>query len=308
MLAEKGEIVIPPSDSAEDIRNALVGADAIIVRGPAVLTADLIDGAKDLKVISASGSGTDYIDVAAATRRGIPVLNAPGVASRSVVEWAIGAMICAHRGFLPLHERLKKGPIDWVDRVNTMRGTELTGTTLGIVGFGAIGQQLARIAKATFDANVIAYDPQQPADVGAGFVERVSDLNELLMRSLTVAVHVPLTPSTRRMLRREHFRRIGHDGVLVNAARGGVVDETELVAALKAGELKAAAMDVFENEPPSPEQVELLTSAPGMLLTPHVAGATDQAFAALSRNAAAGVIAVLEGRRPKLLVNPQIYA
>lgn len=309
LLAAKTEIIRPSGDDAAAIGAALQEADAIVIRGPARLTAALIDAAPRLKVIAATGAGSDCIDVEAATRRRIPVLHGAGVAPRAVAEYALAAMVAAHRRFLGLHQRLNAGPVDWVrERMTSLRGVELSGTTLGIIGMGNIGQALARMARGAFDMKVLAYDPYLAAGAAAGIAELVGDMNDMLEASMTVSVHVPLNASTRGLLRREHLRRIGPGGVLVNTSRGGIVDEADLAAALHAGELKGAVIDVFDNEPPNAAQVARLSGAPNVLLTPHVAGCTDQAFAGVSRNAAEGVIAVLEGRRPARVVNPQVFS
>lgn len=307
MLVEKGELIRPAGDDAASIRAVIESADAILLSGPARLTAELIDAAPRLKVIGATGSGTDNTDVEAATRRRIPVIHGAGAAPRAVAEYALAAMVAAHRGFLGLHNRLNAGPMDWVkERTTRLRGTELSGTTLGIIGLGNIGKTLARMARAAFDMKVLAYDPYITPESFAGLAERVSDIGALLDASMTVSVHVPLNATTRGLLRREHFRRIGPGGVLVNASRGGVMDEGELAAALHAGELKGAVIDVFDNEPPNAAQIARLSGAPNVLLTPHVAGCTTEAFTALSRNVVEGVIAVLEGRRPARVANPQV--
>lgn len=306
MLEEKTRIVRPKGDDQASLREALADADAICLRGPARLTAELIEQAPRLKVIGAQGSGTDNIDVAAATRRGIPVIHGAGAAPRAVAEYTLAAMVAAHRGFLASHRRITSGPVDWIKRQEEQGGTELTGTTLGIIGFGYIGKLVAKVARAAFDLQVLAYDPFIPRDSGGQLARLVDNLDEMLEASLTVTVHASLNPTSRGLVRRTQLRRIGPNGALVHVARGGIVDEADLVAALKAGELKAAVVDVYENEPPTREQVARLAEAPNIFLTPHNAGWTDQSKVQLSQNVAQGVLDVLAGRPPRKVANPEV--
>ena len=330
VLATGTQIVRLADDREATILAAIADADAIVLRGPAQLSATMIEGAPRLRVIGALGSGTDNIDVAAATRRGIPVVHGAGLAPRAVSEWVVGAMVACHRGFNRLDRAVRAGIDDWSVRPARYRATELTGTVVGIVGYGFIGRSVARVVQAAFDADVVVYDPLLTATdptptnhevfglVGAitptnpktypvvGGVRRVDRLEELLDASMTVTVHVPLLPSTKGLFGEDELRRIGPGGVLLNASRGGVVDEAALVAVLCEGALKAAAVDVFADEPPTAEQVARLASAPNLLLSPHVAGITDQALSALSIGVAEGVLAVLRGARPDRLVNPEV--
>ena len=307
MLAAETEIVRPSADDPATLREAARGADAIILRSPARIDEALMDSAPSLKVIGSYGAGTDNIDVAAATERGIVVVSGTGIGHQSVAEYTIAAAVAVHRQFVGSHLRLAAGPPDWIRRVHEQRGTELTGTIFGVIGFGAIGRSVAHKAHHAFDCRILAYSPRAPRDSAPGYVTFVDNLDELLDASLTVSVHTPLTAATRGLLRRPELRLIGPRGVLVNVSRGGIVDEDDLVNALNAGELKGAAVDVFENEPPSARQIAHLISARNILLTPHNSGITDQAQVALSRNVAQGVLDVLVGRRPERTANPQVF-
>lgn len=307
-LRHRCDVVMPEDDGAQALRRALDGAAGVILRGPAQLTGPLIEGAHDLRVIGAQGSGTDNIHVPTATRRGIPVVNGAGVAPVPVAEFVLGAMVAGHRRMLWMHQTVVSGGLDWRERLGDYRGTQLTGSTLGIVGYGHIGREVARMARRAFGVEVLVYDPYLPVEASLDGVERVHDLGELLDRSHTVTVHVPLSDATRGLLGRAELRRIGGDGVLIDTARGGVVDEGAIAESLRAGEIKAAVVDVFDPEPPSQEQIDRLADVPGLLLTPHVAGITDQGLRALSQNVVDGVLAVLEGRRPAQVVNPEVLS
>lgn len=306
-LRSLAEVVVPDSVAPEDLAEAVRGSEAVILRGPAQLTGEMIATAPHLKVIGAQGSGTDNIDVDAATARGIPVVHGAGIAPLPVAEWVIGAMVVGHRQFAHL-DRLLRGPgVAWEQRLSTYRGTQLTGTTLGIIGYGHIGREVARMARAAFDVEVVVFDPYLSAGADLTGIRRIEDLDELLAESDTVTVHVPLLDSTRGLVDRAGLARIGSNGVLVDAARGGVVDEDALIAALTAGELKAAVLDVFDPEPPTPERLAVLASAPGLIMTPHVAGVTDRGLHDLSANVVDGVLAALAGERPARVVNPEVF-
>jgi phosphoglycerate dehydrogenase-like enzyme len=306
-LLQHVEVVRPVGDDGDSLAAAVGDVDAVILHGPAHLTAALIERAAKLRIIAAVGAGADNIDIAAATRRGIPVTNGAGVAFRPVAEYVIAAMVAGHRRLFELHRALVDGdPIDWPGRGRQFLGTQLTGTTLGLIGYGHIGRDVSRIASAAYDVDVLVYDPYLPQTVDLGGAQRLDSLEELLDRSLTVSLHVPLTEETRGILGRDELRRIGPNGVLINASRGGTVDEGALVAALHSGELKAAVIDVFADEPPRRDQIARLGACPNAILTPHIAGITDQTRATLADAAVDSVLAALEGRRPARLANPDV--
>jgi phosphoglycerate dehydrogenase-like enzyme len=295
-LVERGfDVVTLPDDDETTLRDGLEAADAVILRGPAQLTETVLAAAPRLRVIGALGAGVDNIDVDAATRRGIPVLNNSGVAPRAVAEFAIGAAISAHRNMPELHAVTAAAEIDWSGRFGRLMGTELTGTTFGIVGLGNIGRQTARMARALFEAEILAFDPlvgDQPLPEGTTLT---ATLDELLERSLTVSVHVPLMPATRGLLGADELRRIGPDGVLIDTARGGIVEQEALIEVLTRRELKAAVLDVFDPEPPPAHLLRRLAGVPGLILSPHMAGVTGAATERLSRTVAESVAAVLMG-------------
>lgn len=302
-LGEYVEIVRPNSVTEDALAEALSSADGIVIRGPARLTRELIERAPRLRAIAAQGSGTDAIDVAAATAAGIPVIHGAGVAPTAVAEYVIGAMVVGHRRLPTMHRLLTEGPLDWEERMWSYRGFELAGSTLGIVGYGHIGRTIARMAKAAFDVDVCVFDPY----VNDFTDEPVRDvsLDEVFSLSDTVTIHVPLTKDTRNLVGRLELELLGCNGVLVNASRGGIVDEEALVLALRGGLIKAAVMDVFEREPPERARLDVLARTPNLLLTPHVAGCTGAALEALSANVVDGLLAVLDGR-PARLVNPEV--
>jgi phosphoglycerate dehydrogenase-like enzyme len=184
----------------------------------------------------------------------------------------------------------------------------MTDSTFGVIGLGNIGRQVARMAGCMFNATVLAYDPLVRADDAPEGVEMVTDLQELLRRSSTVSIHCALTPQTRGLIGREELRLIGGEGVLVDSARGGIVDQDALISALTAGELRGAVLDVFEPEPPGPELLRRLAATPNLVLTPHIAGITTRSQERLARAVAESVVSVLDGVPPARVVNPAVLA
>jgi D-3-phosphoglycerate dehydrogenase / 2-oxoglutarate reductase len=298
--------VVCASAAESEIAEHIVTADALIARGPGPVTAAHIESAQRLRVIVAEGAGYEHIDVGAATRAGIPVVCGAGVGSAAVAEYVLGAMVMAHRRMRALHDRFLGDDLgEWADRLPLVRGTELTGSVLGIVGYGNIGRELARRAIAAYDVRVVALRSagENRSAEGAG-VEYAETLEDLLERSLTVSINVPRTPETLGLIGPREIDLIGPQGVLINASRGGIVDERALVRALTDGRLKAAVVDVFAEEPPSAELLRLLRSAPNLIATPHVAGATDVSQQRLSEAAVAAVRAALAGDQIPRVVNP----
>lgn len=264
------------------LKEALPGAAALIVRSRTTVDAELLDAADALEVIGRAGVGVDNIDVDAATRRGIAVVNAPGGNTLSTAELTWGLILAAARRIPEADASVRAGR--W-DR-KRLRGAQLHGRTLGVVGAGRIGSAVIRRARA-FGLRVLVHDPyltdERAADLG---LDRVS-LDRLLERADVVTLHVPLTRSTRGMIGREAIGRMKEGAILVNAARGGLVDEAALAEALEAGTLAGAALDVFQEEPLPADSP--LRSAPGLVLTPHVGAATWEARKEVAREIAVAV-------------------
>ena len=261
--------------------------DAIVVRSATKLTADVIARATNLKVIGRAGVGVDNVDVEAATRRGIVVANAPESTVVSAAEHTIGLLVALARNIPQAHAALKQGR--WERK--TYGGIELAGKTLGVLGFGRIGQQVARRALG-LGMRVVAYDPYVAAErfreLGA---ERLETPEEIYAAAEFITLHLPLTDETRQSIDADAFARM-RDGVrLVNAARGQLVDEAALLAALQSGKVAGAALDVFSSEPYSGPLLELDT----VVVTPHLAASTDEAQDRAGVIVAEQVAAALEG-------------
>jgi D-3-phosphoglycerate dehydrogenase len=252
-----------------DLIAALDGVDGLMIRGATKVTADVLRGAPSLKVVVRAGTGLDNVDRAAAKTCGVEVRNTPAANAVSVAELTIGMMLALERHLVPATNDLRAGR--W-EKTRYM-GRELSGKTLGLVGFGRIGREVALRARA-FGMQVVATDPHitlWPA--GFDWV-RSAPLDALLADADYVSLHVPLTESTRNVIAAEALARMKPDAVLVNCARGGTVDEAALHAALAAGRLRGAALDVFATEPPG--EIPLLQLG-NVIATPHIGASTDAA-------------------------------
>jgi D-3-phosphoglycerate dehydrogenase / 2-oxoglutarate reductase len=251
-----------PDELARDLANA----DALIVRSATQVTAQLIAAGPKLRVIARAGTGVDNVDVDAATARGILVMNAAGANSISVAELALALMLAMARAIPAADASMKQGVWD----KKRFMGTELRGKTLGVVGFGRIGREVASRARA-FGMETIAYDPfiaSRAADAaGVPLVE----LDQLLARADFISLHVPSLPETRHLVNAERLARTKKGVRIVNTARGDLIDDEALAAAIASGHVAGAALDVFEPEPPTDNR---LTSLPQVVATPHIAAST----------------------------------
>ena len=269
----------------EDVDGYIAGVDYV--------TAKALTGANRLKVISRYGIGVDRVDLKAAREKQIDVTNTPGANSISVCELAFGMMLCAARNLAELHSRVSAG--EWPKS----RGIELCGKTLGIIGMGAIGKHLATRALA-FGMTVQAYDMYfDQAFADAHGIRRV-ELPELLATSDFISIHVPYTPETRHLIGRESIRTMRKGAVIINTARGGIVDEEAAAEALRAGQLGGIGLDAFEEEPLKDSPLKGL---PNVILTPHTGANTADAVAAMSRMSVENLIDVLSGRPCRYIVN-----
>jgi D-3-phosphoglycerate dehydrogenase len=264
--------------------------DAVIVR-VAPLDADVIQRAEKLKVIAKHGAGLDNVDIGAASERGIVVCNTPGANAQSVAEHAIASLFGLRRHLHTADRHVRSG--EW-ERAS-FTGRELTKDTLGLYGFGNIAQRTAEMATG-MGMRVVAYDPRKPDDAFPEGVSRAERFEGLFERSDAVSIHVPLTDHTHHSISTDELAALGDHGVVVNTARGAVIDEDALVEALEGGVVGGAALDTFESEPPG--EGHPLYDRADVLLTPHVGGVTTQALARMSRQAAANVRTVYEGEIP----------
>ncbi|MBP0635152.1 hydroxyacid dehydrogenase [Cupriavidus sp. AcVe19-6a] len=277
-------------DRRAELLDALPGAQALIVRNRTQVDAALLAGAPSLRVVGRLGVGLDNIDVDACRERGIRVIPAAGANARSVAEYVVITAALLLRGAYGSSAQVAAG--QW-PRARLSEGREALGKTLGLVGFGDIGRQAAALAQA-FGMQVVAHDPMlsaaDPAWARTGV--RSVALDALLAQSDAVSLHVPLVAATRHLLDAQRIAGMKRGAVLINTARGGVVDEAALAQALRNGHLGGAALDVFEHEPLPAGSV--LADVPNLILTPHIGGVTQEANARVSMMIAQQVRQTLE--------------
>ena len=288
ILREADYIVdLRTSITASELVEAVGDFDAIVVRSRTKVTEQVLEAGKRLKAVARAGMGLDNIDLNAAKRFGIRVVNSPDAPSNAVTELVLGLMLSLARRIPDADDRIKK--VEWTKK--RLIGMELKGKTLGIIGFGRIGYQLAKKAGA-LEMRVLTYDVvieklrEFVAEAGADAV----DLDELLGSSDFVTVHVPLLPQTKHMIGVEEISAMKDGAYMINAARGGVIDEEALKKALVSGKLAGAALDVYEEEPP---QDLSLTGLQNVVSLPHIGAATVEAQRANSTIVAEKLIKIL---------------
>ncbi len=295
LLRTRHEVDEQIGRSPDELRALIPDYDAIVVRSGVKVDAALIEAGAKLAVIARAGVGVDNVDVAAATRAGITVVNAPTGNTIAAAELTIGLLFAVARRIAAADASIRRG--EWAR--SKLTGVELTGRTMGIVGFGKIGQAVA--ARATgLSMRVVVSDPFLTAEGAAQHGVELVELPALLATVDVVSLHVPLTRTTRGLIGAAQIATMRRSAILLNDARGGVVDEAALADALREGRLAGAGIDVFETEPPvgSP-----LLDAPNSVLTPHLGASTAEAQVRVALEAARAVIDVLDGRVSSAAVN-----
>lgn len=301
MLDKIAEIYIADHPDPNHYLDEMQQADALIVR---IATCDrhAIEHSPNLKVIGRTGVGYDSVDVAAATERGIPVVITPGANNRSVAEHAVAMMFALSKNLIEAQQEMCRG--NWEIR-GAKKAFELEGKTVGILGLGAIGRETAKICSAC-GMKVAAYDPflskEQVEDYGAVYYE---DYEELLRISDIVSVHVPLTEATRNMIAKKQLSEMKKTALLINCSRGGIINEQELVEALKDGVIAGAGTDVFVNEPPKPD--DPLLNCPNLIVSPHSAAQTREAVIKMAQMCVKGCLAVAEGKKWPFVADKSVY-
>ena len=280
-------------DRRAELMNMLATADALIVRNRTKVDVALLDAAPALSVVGRLGVGLDNIDVQACEARGIAVIPATGANAGAVAEYVLGTAMALLREAYTRSPETAAGK--W-PRAALSNGREIAGKTLGLIGYGGIGQLTARLAQG-LGMTVIAHDPMIAADARVWEKTGVSSttLDALLMQADIVSLHVPLTEQTRNMLDRNALARMKQGSILINTSRGGIIDEAALADALRSGHLGGAAIDVFDQEPLAAGTA--LADAPNTILTPHIAGVTLESNIRVSALIAERVAAHLRQRQ-----------
>ncbi len=296
LLQQEFEVVVKNKLPAEELLEIIPEFDALIVRSASKVTAEVIERATKLKIIGRAGVGVDNIDIPAATKRGIIVINSPGGNTIAATEHTMAMMLSMARNIPIANETVQRG--EWNRKQYV--GVELRGKTLGVVGFGRIGSGVAKRAQA-FDMNVIAYDPYINEARAKSMGVRVCTLDEVVRESDFITVHMPLTPETRGMIGMEEMKKMKKGVRLVNCARGGIINEADLAEAVKQGLVAGAAIDVFTQEPlPAGHP---LVGVKGIFLTPHLGASTVEAQIGVSMDVAKGIRAALHGEPVATAVN-----
>jgi len=288
----------------EELKNAIKDYDALLVRSATKVTKDIINAADKLKIIGRAGVGLDNVDVDAASKKGIIVVNTPGGNTISTAEHTFSMILALSRSIPQADLSMKKG--EW-ERKKFM-GVELYGKTLGIVGLGRIGTEVAKRAL-SFGMKILAYDPYLSAEKAKELGIELVDLTTLFKTADYITVHTPLTDDTKHMVSGKEFALMKKGVRIINCARGGIIDEDALVKAIEAGKVAGAAFDVFENEPPKDSK---LTKLDKVVLTPHLGASTEEAQMNVAIDVANTVRDALLNRGVRNAVNvpyvdPEIY-
>ena len=288
LTGEGIEVVFPTGQSFEELGHAIREADALIVRSQTKVTAELLQAASKLKVIGRAGAGVDNIDVDAATRRGVIVMNTPGGNTISTAEHTISLMLALARNIPQANQSLKDGK--W--ERSAFIGTELFGKTLVIIGMGKVGTEVARRCRG-FEMTVIAYDPFLTRETAQKVGVEIVSLDDVFERADFISIHSPLTPETRGLIGASELSKCKRGVRIINCARGGIVEEMELLKALDQGLVAGAALDVFEKEPPGDSP---LLRHRNVIATPHLGAATEEAQEKVAIQIAHQVADALKGR------------
>ena len=297
-LKREADAVAWPGQDTQPLTEAIADVQAVLVR-VAKLSADVIMAAKKLKIIGKHGVGYDNIDIQAATASGVIVTNTPLANSTSVAEHALALLLAVARRIGETERDLNRGAM----RTQKLyQGMELSGKVMGVIGLGSAGLRLARMTGQGLSMRVLGFDPYKvPWPDG---IEHCTDLDPLLRQADFISIHVPLTKETTSLIGKEALPKMKPTAILVNTARGGIVDEAAVAEAVTAGRLAGAGLDVVVDEPLKPSHP--LNGVPNIILTPHMAGVTEEAMMRMAQDSAEDILRVLRGERPKFPVNREL--
>lgn len=284
LLTESGiPVDVRPGLSEDELCQIIDAYDGVIIRSGTTITAKVIDAGKNLKVIGRAGVGVDNVDVPHATRKGILVMNTPSANIISAAEHSLAMMMSLARNVVWAHNSVHSGK--W--ERGKFTGMELFGKTLGILGVGRVGGEVAKRAK-SFNMKLLGYDPYLPADIAENLGVKLTTVEEIITQADIITIHAPLTPATKDMIGAEQFEKMKPHALLINVARGGIVNEEALFEALSKKRIAGAAFDVFVQEP-LPADSPLMT-LPNLITTPHLGASTKEAQEKVSVEMAEHVI------------------
>jgi D-3-phosphoglycerate dehydrogenase / 2-oxoglutarate reductase len=302
VFGDRFEVRVASDPSVATVIREIEGVEGVIVR-TAPFPREIIEAAKELKVIGRHGVGVDNIDVKAATEKGIVVVNTPNANATSVAEHTVTVIGALAKRTVAYDRATREGR--WELR-NSYTAVDLDGKTLGLIGIGRIGTMVARRVAVAFNMKVIAYDPyvtpEKAKELGVALCSRMDDV---FRQADVVSLHTPLTPETRGFVNEAKLRLMKPTAFLINLSRGEVVNEKSLYEALKSGVIAGAAIDVYDPEPPPNDSP--LFALENILLSPHSAALTQECVIRMATGAAEGVVDLLSGKRPQFVVNPDVY-
>ncbi|MEM2791567.1 MAG: hydroxyacid dehydrogenase [Candidatus Bathyarchaeia archaeon] len=294
-------VIIKAYNCHQNLIELVRDVSVIVTRSSHKIDKAVIDNAKNLKIIARAGVGLDNIDVDYAIRQGITVISTPDASTRAVAELTMGFIIALARRMTAFNRFMQDG--EWCK--NSTFGVELAGKTLGIIGLGRIGSQVAKLARA-FRMRVIAYDPYiSPVKAKKLKVELKKNLDDLLVESDFVSIHASLTSETRGLIGERELRLMKPTAFLVNTARGAIVDENALVKALRENWIAGAALDVYSEEPLPREHP--LRKMENTILTPHIASYTYEAIRKTDEMVLEALETFFSGGKPKWIANPEVW-
>ena len=300
LLSKEVNVLAPYTASEDELIEMLPDVHGIMLLMGLTMSAEVIAKCKNLEIIGRHGAGYDIVDLEAAAKQGVIVTNTPYGPTESTAELAFLLMMAAARSLTLFDRAFRKGDFHIRQKVT---GRELLDKNVGIIGFGRIGSRFAEMCKGAFNMNVYVYDPvvdrSQVEDFGAVYMP---DLMEMVRQIDFLSVHCPLIPQTRHIINKEVLDAMKPDAYLINASRGPTVDEEALITALKENKIAGAGLDVLDQEPPAPDNP--LFSLDNVVLTPHVAGFTDEGKRRMGVTAAEDILRVFRGEKPKYPVTP----
>ncbi len=299
ILKANVEVDVKTGLKPDELKSIIADYDAIVVRSETKVTKDIIDAGAKLQVIARAGVGLDNVDINAASQKGIVVLNAPTGNTIAAAEHTMAMMLALARHVPQANAKLKSG----VWQRSSFTGNELKGKTLGVIGLGNVGSEVAR-RSAAFKMRIIGYDPFVSEDYARNISIEIMPMKELLKESDYITLHLPLTPETKGMIGAKELETLKPTARIINCARGGLIDEEALYNAIETGKLAGAAIDVFSKEPATDN---ILLKSDKIIVTPHLGASTEEAQAGVAVDAAEQVLAILNGQSARYAVNvPQI--
>jgi D-3-phosphoglycerate dehydrogenase / 2-oxoglutarate reductase len=299
ILKNAAEVVYIPSGDHSEFKRLVKDVTAVMLDTTIKFTPELMDMAPDLKVISRTGTGVDNVDIEAATERGILVLHTPDANTLTVAEHTVAFIGAVSKHLLFLDDETRKGKFKTARRYYLP--VDIDGKTLGIIGYGRIGKQVAKKCMAAFNMKVIIYDPYISDEVVAPGVIRYGNEEDVYKEADILTIHVPLTDETRKHVGEKLLSLMKPSAYLINTARGNIIDESYVVRMLNEDRLKGAAFDVLTNEPPLEDEEFLMN--PKTIISPHSAALTAECTVRVACEAARGIVDYLEGRMPTSIFN-----